>query len=168
MGFKSWGKLSVLVFAGAALVGCNNGPQKTGPGLVQKSNPTVNPGFANQQKDFPVSPANNVKTNTPDPFSPVGNQNLQRPQNGLPFTPNPVNTPNPTLPTPPSNLQPLPLNSSNNFAPINPSLGSGNGPIPLQNPANIPVPQRPSGFGTDARETQPGGIQVQPPPNYRP
>jgi hypothetical protein len=103
MGFKAWSKLSVLLFASAALVGCTSGPQKTNNAFGQKSSPMPN-GLATQnanQQAFPQQQS---------PFSNQPNGNLMsNPQQQRPIQLQPATGPGPgqVMPTPPQNLPPF-------------------------------------------------------------
>src|SRR5216684_3434089 len=102
MGFKPWGNLSVLLLAGAALVGCNNTPQKdkslgAGPKIGDAS-------IAKGQTNMP-GPKFPSNTNGPSQAYPQAGAN-----------PNPLADISPKSPWPPTpGSSPAPLNSS--FAP---------------------------------------------------
>jgi len=184
MGFKPWGNLSVLLLAGAALVGCNNTPQKdkslgagpkVGDASFAKGQPNMpgpsfpNPNGVSQQFPKPgVNPNplldNSPKWpassgNSPSPFNPsftpAGGSDIGgTPRNQFP--------PNPSFPPTPKDNAPLGSNfggrPGNISPPANPSLP----PIPNANSPfggninNSPAPYQPgSPFATEPRTPNP-------------
>ena len=108
MGFKPWGNLSVLLLAGAALVGCNNTPQKD---KSLGAGPKV--GDASIVKGQTNMPGPKFPSNTNGPSQAY-------PQPGA--NPNPLADISPKSPWPPTpGSSPAPFNSS--FAPAG-------GPLP--------------------------------------
>jgi hypothetical protein len=140
MGFKTWGNLSVLLFAGAALVGCNNTPQKTsGLGKGPEGPKLADTSVAKGQP------------NVPGPNFPNGAGSLQQyPKGGVNPSPFSDNTPkNPAWP--PSGNNPSAVNPS--FRPDSPGIGGlKDNPLP-PNPFALP----PGGNNN--------GSSVTPPPN---
>lgn len=99
MGFKAWRNLSVLLLAGAALIGCNNGPQKSKEVIATKGSPTgalpvgVGPGAPGAFPGGPVGAGNQFPTvkptSNPNPYLPTSgagqpnlNQGIQQPEIG--------------------------------------------------------------------------------------
>jgi hypothetical protein len=148
MGFKPWGNLSVLLLAGAALVGCNNTPQKdkslgAGPKIGDAS-------FAKGQ------------TNIPGPKFPANTNAAPQPY------PQGVANPNPVLDVSPKS--PWSATSSNRVTPTNPSFTPTGGPD-IGGTTKSPLPPYPS-FPSAPRDNAPlggngGGLpgNVTPPQN---
>jgi hypothetical protein len=164
MGFKPWCKLSVLVLAGAALVGCNNGAQKDTKVLgATKGSPPVIGALPNANTGpFPIAPNNNSLT-------PIGgNAPFGRQNDPITIPPNP----NSTIPTAPTGLPSIERPSS--FAPLpgsslSPNGGMGGLPLPGPSGAGAPSIQLPTKDGwATGRETSPaplpGGGQIAPIP----
>lgn len=150
MGFKAWSKLSVLVLAGAALVGCQNGQQR------EKKLLGATPGNP---------PPTNAFTNTPQGAFPTAKDNYGAPNGVSPAS----NRSNPAFGTPPGSgggIPPMPTfppmnnttskGASSSFAPTdrNPNLAAPSNPaLPVPNTSNdgIALPKIPSAgttFGT--------------------
>lgn len=165
MGFQAWSKLSVLVVASAALVGCTGGPEKNKTLIgQQKTNPQVNNLAQGQNRDFPTAGQGNLS-----PFA-QQNPNLLTniPQQQKPLNLQPATGPGAgqAFPTPPNlgpqinNPAPLPFPGQTPTTNSNPVF-----PTPNQgfNPINLPAPPSttPSTtFGTSGRDT----IPIFPPP----
>jgi hypothetical protein len=160
-------KLSVLVLAGVALVGCNNGPQKDKQvlGPTNLNSPTSG-ALSNLNKDpFPIQNQNQP------PFTTVGGVSQNKPNDqtfGIP------GNPNNGIPKPPLGL--LPMDKSPSFAPPpNPAVPMGGGSSnfsPLGSSGSNSAPSvtapMPSGFAT-VRESSlaipmPGSGQIAPIP----
>ncbi len=169
MGFQAWSKLSVLVLAAAALVGCNNGPEKNKK-LLGATNGQPPPSALSNPNPaaFPTAGANNGNL---APTS--GNPAFNRP-NTAPFgaPANPAGSPN-AIPTPPV-FQPLggtPNSSSSSFAPtgntnpVVPSSGLGSSTPNLGNTSpSIPLPDT-SSFGASRTTLPPSSPPAIPKPN---
>jgi hypothetical protein len=183
MGFKSWGNLGVLLLASAALVGCNNTPQKDkslgvgpkiGDGSIAKGQQNMpgpsfpNPNAAPQQ--FPKTGGNPnplldnspkwpaTSGTNPSPFNPSFT-----PAGGPDFggtTRNPL-PPNPSSPSTPRDNVPLGSNGGSRPGNITPP-GNPLPPIPNVNSPfggtinNSPGPYQPATpFATEPRNTNP-------------
>jgi hypothetical protein len=183
MGFKPWGNMSVLLLAGAALVGCNNTPQKdkslgAGPKIgdtsVAKGQPNMMPGpsFPNPNgaaQQFPKTGGNpnplldnspkwpTTSGNSPTPFNPsftpAGGPDIGG------TTKNPLQRdPFPPLP---KDMAPLGGNGAgrpgNIIPPANPLQPIPNVNSPFGGTSNIsPAPYQPaSPFATEPRNPNP-------------
>ena len=181
MGFKTWRNLSVLAFAGVALVGCNTGAQKdttvikSGPTTSAQTNQTQPGGFStNNAPPFPTSPK------TP-PFTPTSGTGAQ-PQFGAQT--GQVNYGSPSQPNmAPSNsamqpsMSPYPTGPGAGLAPLPPAQSNmGAFSPPPSSPAAGVVPSMPAGpsnFATQGTPTgpmpiggiPPGPVPIAPPPN---
>ena len=125
MGFNAWRNLSVLLLAGAALIGCNNGPQKNkdpiatkGPpagglpvGVGQANTGGIPGGPVNTANQFPTAKPNaapNPFLQTANPGQPGLSQGVQQPAVGtLPprFAPDLGPPPNTSLLNQPPSVQ---------------------------------------------------------------
>jgi hypothetical protein len=135
----------MLVFAGVALIGCNNGAQKdTKVVSTNKAAPTTT-AQTNQ-----IPPGGFATSNGPAPFP-------TQPK-AAPFNSSPTG---PTTPANFNNLQPLPSGPSN--PPFNPSAPNGpsnpalNPALPSSGPGFVPPTSGPSFPGPGAGATPPGG-----------
>jgi hypothetical protein len=171
MGFKAWRNLSVLAFAGVALMGCNNTQKDTKvvstppPGSVQ-SNQIPNGGFSTNNA-FPTQP----KT----PFTTTSGPGSSSQFGPAPAAPvNPFATPQPGAGAPSYNIPPAgagtPPFGSAPLAPLPPS-GMGNQPTGfVPTPGTVVPPLPPSGsgvsgsFGGDYRPAAPNGAAPIMPP----
>jgi hypothetical protein len=165
MGFKPWCKLSVLLLAGVALVGCNNGAEKDKKVLGPTGlNSPTNGALSNPNRDpFPT------KDNLITPIGGVSQQNkASDPTFGIPANPNSG------IPKPPLGL--LPMAREPSFTPpANPAVPMGGGSsnlLPLGSSGSNSAPSvtapMPSGFAT-VRESSlaipmPGSGQIAPIP----
>jgi hypothetical protein len=179
MGFKPWGNLSVLLLASAALVGCNNTPQKdkslgVGPKIgdasIAKGQPNMpGPSFPNQNgasQQFPKTGGNPnplldnspkwpaTSGNSPSPFNPSFTPTGGPDIGGTTRNPFP---PNPSFP--PTSRDNVPLGSNGGGRPGNITPPANQlPPIPNVNSPfggtinNSPAPLQPATpFATDPR-----------------
>ena len=148
MGFNAWRNLSVLLLAGAALIGCNNTPQKNKESI----------GLKGPQQGGPAGGIGQANKGGFPPGTPVGT-------NGQPFPTNP--NPSPFLPTSgpgqpglnPSNPQQIIGGDPGRFAPMPGGSGSNfsapNNPFaPAPNPINQAPSMPKSTFGIDGRDSR--------------
>jgi hypothetical protein len=161
MGFNAWRGVSVLVFTGAALIGCNNGQKdkavadnkQKAPPTVAQTNQTPSPwSTAGQPAPFPTNPSAQAKA-PQQPLNPSPSNPPFGAQNN-PFGPSPTASNNPAgVGAGPDlkNLPSLPNQSSNN---VIPTSGPGNPSFaptfpPTQNMPPMPTPPAPpsGGFG---------------------
>lgn len=159
MGFNACRNLSVLLLAGAALIGCNNGPQKNKEVITGKGPQAFQPGGAEQANKggVPGSPvSSSVFPVKPDPNA---NPFLKASGPGQPAL-------NPSVQQPPAVG-----GDPGRFAPMSIPSGAGNSPplvSPFGPPANpaSPAPslQKTSMFG-DSRDLRLNPQTLDPAPN---
>jgi hypothetical protein len=156
MGIKSWRSMSALVFAGVALIGCNNGAQKDPrPAPVGTAQSNQAP-FSTAQ--FPTAQKQITPTAGTGGLPPANQPTGAGTQTGnTPFNPG-------TMPGP-TNLPPLPPGPGSNVNPatINPSLPAGSQTfMPPSTPSGLGA-QPASAWGTAPNNS--GPIPVPPPSN---
>lgn len=146
MGSKPWHKLSVLVVLSAAIVGCNNSPQK---------DKTIGSTYGNPPSGKSQSAQNTFPTAKPLDTTGINGQPK------LPLINGPLNT-GATGNSTAQPLNPGPFNP--NVVPNNPALFNPN-LLPNTTPNGIsgPFPSPGGGFATDR---PPPPAPVAPPPNF--
>lgn len=169
MGFKAWRNLSVLAFAGVALIGCNHTDKDTKIVSAPKAAPTntaqtnqIPPGGAGTQ--FPTAGAkpNAPFTTTGGTSNAASQFSPATPVPSNPFGPPPIGAANPppfgSAPTGAGNAPPF----GSPLPPLPPPNATGNPPPFSPNPGFVPpisgtgVPPSGPGFGSDRPIPPPG------------